>query len=70
MLLDLDEFCGVKSKLKVYSSKKGARKYTLTIYRNSASKTGKVRYKESFTITTNSARELLRKAKTLFPEEN
>lgn len=69
-LLDLEDSCGVKSKLRVYSSKKGLTKYTLVIYKNNTNKSSKSKYKESFTITTNSARELLKKTRTLFPEEN
>lgn len=69
-LLDSEDSCSVKSKLRVYSSKKGHTKYTLIIYKSNSDKPGRKRYKESFTITTNSGKELLKKTRTLFSEDN
>lgn len=68
-LLDTTGTCGVKSKLKVYNSKKGNTKYVLVLYKTEGNSLTKNRYKESFSITTNSPKELLKKTKTLFTEE-
>lgn len=68
-LIDTTGTCGVKSKLKVYNSKKGITKYVLILYKTEGNSLTKNRYKESFSITTNSSKELLKKTKTLFAEE-
>ncbi len=69
VVLDKTGDCTVKSNLDVKRTKKNSRKYILKVVIIESNSSSKARYKELFTITTNSPKELLEKTRNLFAEQ-